>query len=178
MLAVCMTMIDNEEDRTAFEKLYNKYKNKVYVISYNILKNEQLAEDAASDTFLSLAKSFQKIKNLEHHKLDYYIVISSKNTATNLLKKEKENLAMLPYDDDCYLSNKNLTNFDLEFLKECINQLTDTEQEILYLKFSLGLEYKDISNALDISCATARKRLQYAKEKLKSLLEKEKVRHG
>ena len=63
MLGVCMALIDDEKDKKAFEKLYNKYKNKVHAISLNILKNEQLAEESTSDTFLSLAKCFQKIKH-------------------------------------------------------------------------------------------------------------------
>jgi RNA polymerase sigma-70 factor (ECF subfamily) len=166
-------MIDNEEDRTAFEKLYNKYKNKVYAISYNILKNEQLAEDAASDTFLSLAKSFQKIKNYEHHKLDYYIVISSKNTAIDMLRKEKDNMSVTTYNDDLLLSNENMVKYDYVHLKECIKQLTYTDREILYLRFSCGMEYSEISRTLGIGTSAARKRLQYAKDKLKRLLELE-----
>ena len=48
MLGVCMALIDDEKDKKAFEKLYNKYKNKVHAISLNILKNEQLAEESTS----------------------------------------------------------------------------------------------------------------------------------
>lgn len=171
MLAVCLTLIDNDEDKKAFEKLYNKYKNKVRAISFDILKNEQLAEESTSDTFLSLAKCFQKIKKLEYHKLDYYIVITSRNMAKNILKKEKENLMMVSYDDNSYFANENMSGYDQGFLKECIEKLTDNDQEILYLKFSCGLEYPEISKALGITAATARKRLQYAKDKLKILLE-------
>ena len=32
MLGVCMALIDDEKDKKAFEKLYNKYKNKVHAI--------------------------------------------------------------------------------------------------------------------------------------------------
>ena len=45
MLPIYMALIDDEKDKKAFEKLYNKYKNKVHAISLNILKNEQLAEE-------------------------------------------------------------------------------------------------------------------------------------
>ena len=90
MLGVCMALIDDEKDKKAFEKLYNKYKNKVHAISLNILKNEQLAEESTSDTFLSLAKCFQKIKHLEYHKLDYYIVITSRTWQRIYLKRKKK----------------------------------------------------------------------------------------
>ena len=33
MLGVCMALIDDEKDKKAFEKLYNKYKNKVHALS-------------------------------------------------------------------------------------------------------------------------------------------------
>lgn len=75
MLAIYLTLIDNEDDKKSFEDLYNQNRSKAYAIAFNILKNKTLAEEACSETFFSLAKSFQKIKNLESHKLDYYIVI-------------------------------------------------------------------------------------------------------
>lgn len=52
MLPIYMALIDDEKDKKAFEKLYNKYKNKVHAISLNILKNEQLAEESTSHFFI------------------------------------------------------------------------------------------------------------------------------
>lgn len=177
MLAVCMALIDEEYDKKSFEKLYNKYENRVYTISYRILKNKKLAEDATSETFLSLAKCFQKIKILEHHKLDCYIVITSRNTAMNMQKAETRQRTKNLHSedihsiDDRFFSNDNLANIDAIFLKQCIEKLTDIEQQILYLKFSCGLKYRKIAVSLNIKPSAARKRLQYAKEKLKKLLE-------
>lgn len=89
MLALYLTLIDNEDDKRSFEDLYNQNRSKAYAIAFNILKNKALAEEACSEAFFSLAKSFQKIKNLESHKLDYYIVITVRNASLNLLKKKK-----------------------------------------------------------------------------------------
>lgn len=132
----------------------------------NLLRNQLLT------LFLSLAKCFQKIKHLEYHKLDYYIVITSRNMAKNISKKEKENLMTVSYDDDSYFVNENMSCYEFEFLKGCIKKLKVDDQEILYLKFSCGLEYSEISKTLGITSATARKRLQYAKNRLKILLER------
>ena len=174
MLGVCMALIDDEKDKKAFEKLYNKYKNKVHAISLNILKNEQLAEESTSDTFLSLAKCFQKIKHLEYHKLDYYIVITSRNMAKNISKKEKENLMTVSYDDDSYFVNENIfvykNNYpikDLSIYKKCgkgikIVQLDKTTGELLNVfdKISdagryIGKSYKNIQKVLDDMSRTA-----------------------
>ncbi|WP_419574135.1 RNA polymerase sigma factor [Ruminococcus sp.] len=84
----------------------------------------------------------------------------------------KENLMTVSYDDDSYFVNENMSCYEFEFLKGCIKKLKVDDQEILYLKFSCGLEYSEISKTLGITSATARKRLQYAKNRLKILLEK------
>lgn len=168
-----MTLLDDKEDEKKFEALYEKYKKRIIAICYNILKDHQLAEDAAVEVFFSLAKNFRIVKNLEDHKLDYYIVISSRNSAIDMLKKEMRNRSMVPYDDDLILTNENMTRYDHDFLKDCIKQLNFADREILYLKYSDGLEYKDIAKTLGISVAAARKRVQYAKDRLKKLLEKE-----
>ena len=45
MLGVCMALIDDDDDISAFEILYKECKSKAYIIAYNILKNESLAEE-------------------------------------------------------------------------------------------------------------------------------------
>ena len=56
MLAIYLTLIDNEDDKKSFEDLYNQNRSKAYAIAFNILKNKTLAEEACSETFFSLAK--------------------------------------------------------------------------------------------------------------------------
>ena len=52
------------------------------------------------------------------------------------------------YDDDSYFVNENMSCYEFEFLKGCIKKLKVDDQEILYLKFSCGLEYSEISKRL------------------------------
>ena len=44
MLAIYLTLIDNEDDKKSFEDLYNQNRSKSYAIAFNILKNKALAE--------------------------------------------------------------------------------------------------------------------------------------
>ena len=66
----------------------------------NLLRNQLLT------LFYRWLNVFKKIKHLEYHKLDYYIVITSRNMAKNISKKEKENLMTVSYDDDSYFVNE------------------------------------------------------------------------
>ena len=173
MLAIYLTLIDNEDDKKSFEDLYNQNRSKAYAIAFNILKNKALAEEACSEAFFSLAKSFQKIKNLESHKLDYYIVITVRNVSLNLLKKEKEHIKAIPELTDETLCDRNYDN-----IVDCIKRLSYTDQEILYLRITLGMRYSEISLALHISNAASRQRFQHAKDSLAKLLEKEGIYNG
>ena len=49
MLAIYLTLIDNEDDKKSFEDLYNQNRSKAYAIAFNILKNKALAEEACSE---------------------------------------------------------------------------------------------------------------------------------
>ena len=171
MLPLYLALIDEEEDKKSFAELYENYKLRIYNISFRILQNEQLAEDATSETFFSLAKNYNKIKDMEPHRLDYYIVLAGKNAALDMIKKEKKHMNDLEYNDEILLTNESMEKYKYSFLKECIEQLSSQDKEILYLKFNCGLDFKTISGTLGISSAAARKRLQYAKEHLKKLLE-------
>lgn len=42
MLGVCMALIDDEEDISAFEILYKECKSKTYIIAYKILKKTKV----------------------------------------------------------------------------------------------------------------------------------------
>ena len=45
MLAVCMTLIDNDKDQTSFEDFYFRNRQIAYAFAYKILNNSALAEE-------------------------------------------------------------------------------------------------------------------------------------
>lgn len=170
MIVVNMSLIDEESDKELFEKLFEKYKYRVYAIAFHILRSEGAAEDAASETFLYIARNFERIKTLEKKKQEQYIIIVSRNTAIDVQRREKRHTKTQKLPDEL-LSNDSLREYDDILLKNVIGELSDEDQEILYLRYSLELEHKTIAKSLGISVSAAQKRLQYAKEHLKKRLE-------
>ena len=170
MLSACMDLIDSKPLQEQFEIFYRANRLRGMRTAFNILHSEALAEEALSESFLKLAASFQKIHNLPSHKLQAYFVIIVRNTSLNMLKKEKC-IDVTRYDDE--LDYGDLPKADHDKLVECIGRLSDTDREILYMRFELQLEYKDISSAIGIAETAARQRLRYAKNKLRALLTEE-----
>ena len=167
-----MALIDDEGDKKAFEKLYYENRILLFSIAMKIINNNALAEEAVSDAFLSIAKNFQTVNILNAHKKHKYLIITIRNAANMILRKEKNDLDNLPLDETI-VSDDDIANVDLQILKKCMHDLNQTDKEIIYLYYSLGMDHKQISDTLGISQAASRKRLQKAKQALKKLLEEE-----
>ena len=89
MLMVCMAMIDNSEDKTTFKKLYDEYLNLMLYTAYNILGNQQDAEDAVSEAFLRIAKNFSKLEKTICPKTANQFVIIVRNISIDIYRKNK-----------------------------------------------------------------------------------------
>lgn len=171
MLAASLALIESSSDLALFEALYQSTKQKSYRTAFRILRNAPLAEDAVSESFLKIARNFSKIHHLYSHKLEAYVVITVRNTSLNMLKKESR-METVEYKDEIDISPQ-IDRIQEQRLAELITLLSDTDQEIIYLRYSLELGYDEIAIALGISAAAARQRMRFAKKNLKELLEKE-----
>lgn len=168
-----MTMPYGDEERRTFDELYNKYESRAFAIAYRLLGDTQLAEDAALEAFFRLAANFSTIRNMEYHKLDYYVVITVRNAATDILRKEKKHKGQLEYTDELDSYSDDMSQYSVVELKDCISRLSQDDKDILYMRAVLELDYSQIARALGIKPATARKRLQYARSRLKKLIGEE-----
>lgn len=171
MLAICLALIDDEEDKVSFENLYYKYRGQAYAIAYDILKNSALAEDACSEAFFSIAKVYTRIQHLKPLQLEKYVLLTIRNKARNLCRDEKKHREVLPINEAVIsLKDDVMSQYNINVIHECIKKLSDTDREILYLRVTLGFGYHDIAQHLGISQAAARKRLEYARKNLSKLL--------
>lgn len=174
-IAVCMAMINDEYEQSEFERLYLDNRQNAYAVAYKILHNDFLAEDAVSEAFLRIAKIFDRISHLDSVKLKHYTMSAVRNTALNILKKERHFAENASYSDEILYDNCNNTeNEDMvELIKLCMSKLSYTDHEILYLRISRDLKFKEIAKLLGISQTAARQRFWVAKNNLKKILGKD-----
>ncbi len=174
-IAICMTMIDDEYEQSEFERLYLDNRQNAYAVAYKILHNDSLAEDAVSEAFFRVAKIFDKISHLDSVKLKYYTMSAVRNTALNILKKENRFAENASYSDEILYDNCNHTENEdtAEWIRLCMSKLSYTDHEILYLRISRALKFKEIAKLLGISQTAARQRFRVAKNNLKNIIGKE-----
>lgn len=169
MLPLIFMGLVDENDLPAFKELYESTKNIAYNKAYRVLENNALAEECVSETFLAIAKNFQKINKLNTDEQRKYIVSSIRNRALNIIKKESSYQENIPYDNNV-LSDNSFSEMKLIEIKELARQLNETDQEIIYWKDIQGLDYKIIAAAFGISYSAAKQRHWTAKNKLQKLL--------
>lgn len=168
-------IIKDENDREKVKRLYIKYRGMLFQIANEILNNYELAEDAIHDTFIRVIDNLHKIDENNYHKTASYLAIICRNVSINI------------YNSKTYLNNNpdvidklfdGMDPLDMVINDEAVRRLIDTIKtlpfqysDILFLKYYHGLNYEEISKLLDINQATARKRVERAKNKLLSILE-------
>ncbi len=175
MLLFYLSLIDTEEEKSKFEKLYYDYKALMKYIAFDILKDEQLAEDAVHNAFIKLTNYLDKIDDTDCHKTKGFIVIVIRSVAKDMYRRRKRELEFSINEDITYrVSDEfSLTSFDVGEIVSKIETLPEIYKDVLILKYIQEIENSEIADVLNIKQATVRKRLERAKIMLAELLEKD-----
>lgn len=104
MINVYLSVLDTAEDKTEFEDLYIKYRQRMYAVAYKILHNIEDSEDAVHNAFLKIADNFEMIKKFSCQELQSYIVIIVRNSSINIYRKNKKDSEHLAEFDDNQLT--------------------------------------------------------------------------
>ncbi len=160
MLALYLTMLDLPDDKQQFRQLYQRYFARMHRIAYGILRSPALADEAVHEAFIKIIKNFAKISELSCQELTGWIVIIIRNTAIDILRKEKRSLAIR--DDDLFRrvdqQNTDPISGREEMLAE-IRALSPRNRAILELHYFGGYTAREIAEALGVSTNSVEQRL-------------------
>lgn len=178
MLMFYTALIDDEEDKIAFEHIYYTYRKRMLRIAENILMNHEDAEDAVQNALLGIAKTMKTIPIGNESALRGYVFTVARNAAFALLpdraKREQcVELSELPLSTGENLFDKLAQSEDYEMLLGLISKLPIQYRELLMLRYVGGLKPQDISQRLTRKVSTVYQQLTRAKKMLTALYIKE-----
>lgn len=183
MLGIYLAIIDNENDKRLFERLYNKYKSIMYNVAFGILHDAQHSEDAVHDAFLSVARNIRKISDDECIRTRNYLIIIVRNSALKIYNKNKNEIPV----DDSFTESPDLQVIDIDIensesqknMFRLIKELDSKYGDVLILKYYYEYRDKEIADILGITLENVKIRLYRAKTLLKNkLLEEEHDKHS
>lgn len=155
-----------------FERMYNNYRRLMFGIAYDILKNEQDAEDAVQDAFFRLADNLGKIADADSPQARNFAVVITRNICFNMLRKRHIETDI---DDEDVCSDKSaedefLSAQGVETLERALESLPEKYRDILYLTVYEELSLRDAAKLLGITYENAKSRVKRARKKISEFL--------
>lgn len=164
-------------DAQAFSVLVNAYKEAVIHLSYNILLNQQDAEEVAQDAFVKAFASLASFKAEARFSTWLYRIVV--NTALNKKKLQKHKLvAIAKVSEELLLDSNNVlasqsTNEHRKFIQAALQILNVNERLCLTLYYLNELSVQQIRDLTDLSLSHIKVLLYRGRKNLYAELNKQ-----
>lgn len=162
-------------DRTAFESVYKSCIDDMYAYGLKLDSDKELVKDCIQEVFIDIFEHRNAIS--EPNNIKFYILKALKHTIFKKQKKERKKTKLHEQTPLSFSAGHNfedkriLSELDEEkkrLVEEALNSLTSKQKEIMYLRFSVGLSYSDISEIVNIDHSSVRKQVYRAVKKLRN----------
>lgn len=170
-----LDLIDEYEDKKRFEQLYYRYRGLMAHIALAKVGTQEDAEDVLQEAFLYIAKHFEKIGEINANSTKRFIAVITEGYAIKKYKSEKRHAHT---DEEEAEFNKAAEDFDLGIfdkieLMAAIDELPDEYRNLLYMAYIFGYTSKELADMFKIPETSVRKRIQYAKCRVRENLKGE-----
>ena len=169
-LLVYLQMIDSEEDKSKFERIYCKYRGLMMYVARGIVGDVADAEDAVHQAFVSIIENLDKISTVDCPQTRSFVVIITERKAIDLLRARKKVVRLDPDDIPHGIETPPTGQ---SALTDALLQLSPRYREILLLRYDSGYSTKELSKLLGMERSTVQKLIWRAKHALQKELARE-----
>ncbi len=163
-------------DNAAFAVLVDRYKNMVFTLALQMLKNREEAEEVAQDVFLKVHKHIKGFKG--DSKFSTWMYRIAYNSCLDRIKTYKRKYHTVGIDDFNINQIKSLeTAFDLmdmadreNAVKECLDRLPEEDAVLITLFYYKDLKLEEIAKVVGIEPNNAKVKLFRARKRLAVIL--------
>lgn len=156
-------------DRQAFEILVNRHQRSAIATCLAVLRDRQLAEDAAQDAFLAAYRSLRSLRDAAT--FGGWLLSIARNRATRLLHQQARSRNTIRIYAEQAPSPEDALND--ERLLTTLATLPDHERSVVMLRYFDGHPVADIATITGRPVGTVTKQLQRAHERLRKALQEE-----
>jgi RNA polymerase sigma-70 factor (ECF subfamily) len=164
----------NQQDRRAFEEVYNRYWLPLYNHARRMLKDDEEAADMVQEIFSSV---LEKMGNLTFHTtLPAYLFQAIRFRIINLFHREQvrhkyvQSIKAYIKEDDVYADGDIRSKEMAAIIEREIAALPPKMREVFELSKKAYLSNKEIAEVVNISEATVKKHLVVALKRLRARL--------
>ena len=167
-------------DKHALRLVYKRYKSLLFGLIYSILKDRLAAEDCLQEV---MTQFWEKSDQFDSEKGNLYsfIVTMARNKAIDVTRSRAfkdsrkedftiDDFTVVPTSDFNNPYETLELNERASLLRNAMKELSDNEQEVLYVAYFKGLSQSEISEKMDIPLGTVKYRMRQGMIKLKEKL--------
>lgn len=173
-----LILLLQQGDETAFEALVRLYEKKIYTLCRRMCGNDEDAQEAAQDAFLSLWRSAKSFRG--DASLSTWLYRLATNACIDLLRRNQRGGERVSLDDEettfelvdaAPLPEQALERKETQrLIEEGLRALPEEYRAILLLREAEGLSYAEIADAMHMELGTVKSRISRGRVLLRNYL--------
>lgn len=179
LLTIYLSMLDTEQERKKMTDIYEEHKYALFNYAMTIIRNQDMAEDAVHNAFISIIQKKEKYLNLDCMDFRRSAVIIVRNKCIDILRKQKpfanksiEELEIFLESEEVPVDEQVIFESEYELIRKYMNSIDEISKQVLLMKYILNMSYKEIGEELGMTPKHVDTRIMRAKEKVRKLIEK------
>lgn len=174
MLFLYLSFIDDEKDKSKFEIIYYEYRERMLAMAISVLHNNEDAEDAVHNTFISIARNMKSIDEPKSNRTLSYVLKATKNTSINMLNKRNKHITtdvdnIKDIEDEKFFNRIKIEEQYNEVVNAIVN-LEEIYKDVLFYHYVYDMKVKDIAELLGRKQSTVKQQLVRGKKLLLKVL--------
>jgi RNA polymerase sigma-70 factor (ECF subfamily) len=159
--------------REALARIYEKYLNAMLTLAVGLLNNTAEAEDVVHDVFVAFARSAHDFR--VRGSLSGYLATSVVNRVRDNRRRRRRqvvnaNKRVEPAREAAAPDEKVIFTEQAGRLNQVVAELPDDQREVVLLRLTAGMKFRDIAKLQQTSVNTVQGRYRYGLDKLRSML--------
>ena len=178
MIGLYLLAIEDTVQKRQFEQVYMEHRDVMYRYAYRILQDEASAEDAVHDSFLSLAKNYERYQQFDCNRMRSFLIITVRNASFKIYNRRKRETAVEDIYADCD-TKESLPDVSYgaeqrnikDIIFRLVKSLDPKYGDVVMLKYYCELSVNEIAQQLELTPENVKVRLHRARALLKTKLE-------
>ena len=167
-MLIYLQMIEDEADRSKFERIYRKYRGLMLHVARRILSDPADCEDAVHQAFVSIIENLEKISAVDCPQTRSFVVIITERKAIDIVRARKR---IVQLDSDARGVAARPTGENA--LTDALLRMNAQDRELLLLRYDNGYSTQELAKLLGVERSTVQKRIWRAKQALQRELARE-----
>ena len=170
----------NGEDR-AFETLLNRYQQGVFTKIHFVVRDEEIANDLFQDVWIKVVQILKTGRYVEEGKFGPWVMRIAHNAAIDHFRRNRKRRMVRPTDEfDIFetlsqdapsVEDRLVEDEIMAELRQLIPALPEEQQQVVHMRLTHNLSFKEIAEETDVSINTALGRMRYALINLRKMVE-------